>query len=86
MNLFNLVFTISDTIFKFANEFYLFFTQPMSGILEKADWTTDIPFIGGYLSKFYQFLLPFSFLDIMGSSALATILVLIVIKRIVPVA
>jgi hypothetical protein len=85
-NLFDLVFKLSEVIFLFASRFYDFFTKPLGSFITKVDWLTKVPLLGTFVSSAYNFILPFSFLDIMGSSALATILVLIIIKRIVPVA
>lgn len=86
MNFYELIFIIKDTLVSFSNIFINFMTMPISTIILQIGWIKDIPLLGSFLVKAIGFITPLSPMQILAGGGLTAIMVLVIIKKIVPVA
>lgn len=86
MNFFELIFVIKDTLISFSNIFINFMSMPISTLVLQIGWVKDVPILGSFLIKALGFIAPFSPMQILAGGGLTAIMILVIIKKIVPVA
>jgi hypothetical protein len=85
-NIFDLVMTIAKSLISFAQIFYNFITMPMSTVIVQIGFIKDVPLLGSFLIKALGFISPYTPLDIMAGGGFLVLIVLVIIKKVVPIA
>lgn len=86
MTVFDMVFAISDAIISFSSIFWNFVTMPLGETISQMSMLKNIPLLGNFLIKSMGFLIPLTPLDILAGGGFAVIMLLVIIKKVVPIA
>lgn len=86
MTVFDMVFAVSDAVIAFSSAFWTFITMPLGTAVIELSWIKNIPFVGDFIINSMSFIMPLTPLDILSGGGLVVIMVLVVIKKLIPLA
>lgn len=84
-NVFDLVFTISNSLISFSRVFYNFLTTPLTETIGDVVFPRNMFFIGDLLKLVSSTISPYSPLDILAGGGFMVIMVFVILKKVVPV-
>jgi len=84
MTVFDMVFAVSDAVIAFSSAFWNFVSMPFGAFMVEISWVKNVPFLGDFLLESMSFISPLTPLDILAGGGMTVIMILIVIKKVIP--